>query len=169
MEPTKIATRHRARASAALEIGRYAIAEREARAALAIEPSSVDGSLYLSRSLLGLGKYLDAAQAAKDAVAVAPRDAYAHYLVGFALQVAGKTHEALDALREAVRLQPRSGRYYARLAIALIGTSRAPERASRQHLPWTPTMHSCSTKLRECTGSSGRRSEPRSWPERSLH
>ena len=120
MAPQQIAGRHRARASAALEIGRYALAETEARAALAVEPQSVDANLYLARALLGMSRYGHAVDAARAAVALAPRDAYAHYLVGFALQAGGQSTDATEALREAVRLNPRAARYHARLAIALL-------------------------------------------------
>jgi Flp pilus assembly protein TadD len=114
-----IARRHKARADAALELGRYEIAERESRAALAASPRDLDATLFLSRALLGQGRHQEAIDAAQEAVSVAPADGYAHYLLGFALQVSGRPREAIAPLREAVRLQPRASRYHARLAIAL--------------------------------------------------
>ena len=65
MEPQHIARRHKARAGAALEIGRYAVAEKEARAALAIDPRDVDGNLYLTRALIGMASYDAAERAAR--------------------------------------------------------------------------------------------------------
>jgi tetratricopeptide (TPR) repeat protein len=113
------ASRHRSRASAALEIRRFQLAENEARQALAIDPRDVDATLYLARALLGQARYDESAEAARTAVALAPRDGYAHYLLGFALQAGGRAAEAVDALHEAVNLSPDAGRYHARLAIAL--------------------------------------------------
>lgn len=113
------ARRHKARAEAALEIGRYSHAERDARAALAAVPSDVDATLYLARALLGQSRHEEAVAAARTAVEMAPGDGYTHYLLGFALQVAGRHADALAPLREAVALQPSAARYHARLAIAL--------------------------------------------------
>jgi tetratricopeptide (TPR) repeat protein len=113
------ARRHKARAEAALEIGRYSHAERDARAALAAVPSDVDATLYLTRALLGQSRHEDAVATARAAVEIAPNDGYTHYLLGFALQVAGRHAEAIQPLREAVSLQPSAPRYHARLAIAL--------------------------------------------------
>lgn len=113
------ARRHKARAEAALEIGRYSHAERDARAALAAVPTDVDATLYLARALLGQSRHEEAVSAARTAVEMAPGDGYTHYLLGFALQVAGRHADALAPLREAVALQPSAPRYHARLAIAL--------------------------------------------------
>ena len=119
MDPQQIGQRHRARAGAALDAGRFSVAEREARAALAINPRDVNAQLFLCRAYLGLGTYDKAIDSARAALSVSPGDGYGHYLLGFALQVAGKAHEAVEQLREAVRLHPSAPRYYARLAIAL--------------------------------------------------
>jgi tetratricopeptide (TPR) repeat protein len=122
-----ITRRHKARANVALELGRYEVAERESRAALAATPRDLDAMLFLSRALLGQGRHPEAIDAAQDAVSVAPADGYAHYLLGFALQVSGQPREAIASLREAVRLQPRASRYHARLAIALIESGAKEE------------------------------------------
>lgn len=113
------ARRHKARAEAALELGRYPLAEKDARAALAAVPKDVDALLFLARALLGQGRHEEAESAARSAVEAAPSDGYTHYLLGFVLQVAGRHSDAVAPLREAVRLQPRAPRYHARLAIAL--------------------------------------------------
>lgn len=113
------ARRHKARAEAALEIGRYPLAEKDARAALAAVPKDVDALLFLTRALLGQSRHDEAETAARLAIECAPTDAYAHYLLGFVLQVAGRHADAVAPLREAVRLQPRAPRFHARLAIAL--------------------------------------------------
>lgn len=118
-DPQSTAKRHRARSEAALEIGRYPIAEREARAALAAVPRDVDAMLFLARALLGQSRHDEAEAAARSAVEAAPADGYTHYLLGFIMQVTGRHAEAVGPLREAVALLPRAPRYGARLAIAL--------------------------------------------------
>jgi tetratricopeptide (TPR) repeat protein len=126
LEAAQIGKRHRARASAALDAGRYALAEKEARAALAIDPRDVTSQLFLCRAYLGLASYEKAIEAARAALAVSPGDGYGHYLLGFALQVSGRSAEAVEQLREAVRLHPSAPRYYARLAIALTDIDDRP-------------------------------------------
>ncbi len=120
MEPQQVAHRHRARAGVALDLGRFAVAEREARAALAADPRDVTAQLYLCRAYLGLSDHERAIAAARGAIGLAPGDGYAYYLAGFAMQVAGRANEAVDMLRESVRLQPSAARFHARLAIALL-------------------------------------------------
>jgi tetratricopeptide (TPR) repeat protein len=129
------ARRHKARAEAALEIGRYPLAERDARAALAAVPKDVDALLYLSRALLGQSRHDEAESVARAAVEAAPADGYTHYLLGFSMQVAGRHADAVAPLREAVRLQPRAPRYHARLAIALCESGAKDEaRAVIEHV-----------------------------------
>jgi tetratricopeptide (TPR) repeat protein len=110
---------HRSRSEVALELGRFARAETEARAALALVADDVDALLLLSRALLALGRLPDAERAARSAVERAPDDAYTRYIAGFVLQVAGKHREAQVELRAAVALNSQAKRYRARLAIAL--------------------------------------------------
>jgi tetratricopeptide (TPR) repeat protein len=114
-----VARRHKARAEAALELGRFSVAERDARAALSAVPEDVDALLFLSRALLGQSRTDEAEREARAAVERAPRDGYTHYLLGFVLQVAGRHGDAVAPLREAVSLQPSARRYHARLSIAL--------------------------------------------------
>jgi superkiller protein 3 len=117
VEPRKIASHHRARARAALEIGRHALAEREARAALALVPQDLDALLYLARALLGQERLRDALPIAREAVAVAPADGYPRYLLGYTLQLLGEKAEAVAALGDAVAASPYAPRFHARLAI----------------------------------------------------
>lgn len=120
MEPQQAADRHRARAGVALDLGRFAIAEREARAALAANPRDLTAHLYLCRACLGLNDSDGALATARSAIALDPGEGYAYYLAGFAMQVGGRANEAVDMLRESVRLQPSAARFHARLAIALL-------------------------------------------------
>ncbi|MEI8255246.1 MAG: tetratricopeptide repeat protein, partial [Deltaproteobacteria bacterium] len=131
MEAQQVAQRHRTRAGVALDLGRFAVAEREARAALAANPRDVTAQLYLCRAYLGMSEYDRAIAAARGAIGLAPGDGYAYYLAGFAMQVAGRANEAVDMLRESVRLMPSAARFHARLAIALLDArDRAGARAS---------------------------------------
>jgi Flp pilus assembly protein TadD len=118
---------HRDRSEVALGLGRFAQAETEARAALALGADDRDALILLARAQLGLGRMLDAEGAARSAVQRAPRDGYARYILGFVLQVSGKHGDAEVELREAVALHPHSKRFYTRLAIALCELGRRDE------------------------------------------
>ena len=71
MDPRESAALHRRRAQAALDIGRYSQAEREAREALSYGPTDDEALVLLSRALLGVGAYERALDAAHRRVVVA--------------------------------------------------------------------------------------------------
>ncbi|MDP3277880.1 MAG: tetratricopeptide repeat protein [Deltaproteobacteria bacterium] len=131
-DPQKTAKQHRARASAALEIGRHARAEESARAALSCSPRDVEALIFLARALMAQGRYEEALREAHCAVEFAPADGYAHYILGFVLQISGSPLEAVIALQEAVRLSPWATRYASRLAIALCDLGQRDE--ARAHI-----------------------------------
>lgn len=118
-EPDDPAERHRRRAQAALDLTRWPIAEREARALLSFHPDDVGGLLQLSQALGGLHRMDEAARVAERAVAVDPSEPYAHYRVGWCRVHQNDPVSALPALERAVTLAPWAGRYIAFLGYAL--------------------------------------------------
>lgn len=126
-EPTELARQHRARATAALDVGRYAIAEESAKKAIAAVPSDGDARLILARALLSQDRHAEADLAAEEAVRLKPNDAYAHYLLGFIRNAHGRSMDALAPLRESVRLNSSARRYKLRLAIALFDCKQSQE------------------------------------------
>lgn len=128
MDPREIADRHRRRAEVALDLGRFRVAEREARAALGADPHLEEALVILCRAHLGEGDYEAALGAATSVVAASPRRGYGHFLLGFALQCLGRHAEAVEALRQAVSLDPSYARYHGRLALAL-AEAQSPEAA----------------------------------------
>lgn len=118
-EPDDPAERHRRRAQAALDLTRWPIAEREARALLAMRPDDVGALLQLSQALGGLHRMEEAAKAAERAVALDPSDSYAHYRVGWCRVHQNDPLSALSALERAVILAPWAGRYHTFLGYAL--------------------------------------------------
>ena len=62
---------------AALAVRRYAVAERDAREALALRPAWTSALHVLARALFGLRRYDEAVAVVRDAIAAAPRDEYA--------------------------------------------------------------------------------------------
>lgn len=130
MNPREAAAHHRRRAQAALDIGRYAQAEREAREALSYGPADDDALVLLGRAQLGVGAYEHALDAANEAVRVAPRRGYCHFLVGYTLQCLGRYEDAIEPLRQAITLEPGFARYHARLALSFAETKRTAESAA---------------------------------------
>lgn len=128
MEPREIAERHRRRAQVALDLGRYHVAEREARSALGADPRDDEAYVLLARAYLGSGDWERALDASQQCVNASPRRGYAHYLVGFSLQCMGRHADATTPLREAVSLEPQFARYHARLALAY-AEAKEPEQA----------------------------------------
>lgn len=123
----ELARQHRARANAAIDIGRFALAEESAKKAIAAVPSDAEARLILGRALLSQERHSDAVKAVDEAVRLNPNDAYSHYLLGFILQANARSLDALAPLRESVRLNSSARRYKMRLAIALFDCKQLQE------------------------------------------
>lgn len=103
-------------ALASLNAGRYEVAERAYRKALALLPD--DAGLHNDFGILleGLGRLAEAEVAYRRAVELAPDDDVARTNLGDVLRKAGRSQEAIAAYREAERLAPEKW-YYHRLWI----------------------------------------------------
>jgi len=99
---------HRAReqALAALEFGRYALAEQFAREAIANNPEQFQSYAYLVRALHGQKRFADALEPVADGLKRAPESEWLHRLRALSYYHLGRFPEALIAIEEALRLQP---------------------------------------------------------------
>lgn len=86
--------------------GRWDLAERHARAALAIAPSSSSARLALATAELALARYPDAIAALREIVSVDRGDAAAWYLLALAYARSGDTPKALASFASAVAAAP---------------------------------------------------------------
>ncbi|MDP9367512.1 MAG: tetratricopeptide repeat protein [Chloroflexota bacterium] len=103
----------------ALEAGDWVTAEREARAAIAVDPFLWDARRILARAQLGRGDGLAALVTLDDLLTALPEDGEALYLRGVALTSLRRGEEArrvLEAARDALLASPV---YQARIAEAL--------------------------------------------------
>jgi tetratricopeptide (TPR) repeat protein len=99
-------TASRARAAAAIEHGRWELAEREWRAVLAEEPDDAQAHALLGLCLVELDRPADAQAEADRALGLDPDLDLAHHVRGRALRDRNRFDEAERAAREAVRLDP---------------------------------------------------------------
>lgn len=112
--------------------GRWDLAERHARAALAIAPQSPSARLALATSELALARYGEAVAALREIVSVDRGNAAAWYLLGLAHLRSGDTPKALAALASAVAAAPSDEAARIVLEYAAIDALAAedPQRAS---------------------------------------
>lgn len=96
----------RSRAAAAMEHGRWELAEREWRAVLAEDPDDAQAHAVLGLCLAELDRPVDAQAEADRAVGLDPDLDLAHHVRGRALRDRNRFAEAERAAREAVRLDP---------------------------------------------------------------
>jgi tetratricopeptide (TPR) repeat protein len=86
--------------------GRWDLAERHARAALAIAPESASARLALATPLIGLKRYEEAAGVLREIVATDRGDATAWYALGVAYARSGDPAKALASFGSAVAAAP---------------------------------------------------------------
>ncbi len=103
----------------ALEAGDWVTAEREARAAIGVDPFLWDARRVLARAHLGHGDGLAALATLDDLLTALPEDGEALYLRGVALTSLRRGEEARRVLEAARDALPASPVYQARIAEAL--------------------------------------------------
>jgi DNA-binding winged helix-turn-helix (wHTH) protein len=103
LDPTAGAA-HTRRAHALTVVGRFVEAERSARRAVDLQPSSLQARGELVEILLIARRYRHAAAEAAAALGLAPDFSYVWYGRGWALVMAGDAAEGLDCLLKAVEL-----------------------------------------------------------------
>ncbi len=140
------ADRAEGRANRALVLqyrGDAAGAERELRAALALDPSFTPARVNLADLYRATGRDDAGEQELRAGLAAYPRDAALHHALGLRLVRAGEPAAALESLRRAAELAPDSPRYAYVHAIALNSAGRTREaldvlRASQRRHPADP-------------------------------
>jgi Flp pilus assembly protein TadD len=111
------------RASALLELGRPADAERAAHDALASDPESSPALVVLARALTEQRRFDEAVLAAQDAVAADPDRGDAHVALAWALVGDDRAEDAVTAARTAVGLEPHAWATHHALGWALLRTT----------------------------------------------
>lgn len=111
------------RASALLELGRPADAERAAHDALASDPESSPALVVLARALTEQRRFDEAVLAAQDAVAADPDRGDAHVALAWALVGDDRAEEGVAAARAAVGLEPHAWATHHALGWALLRTT----------------------------------------------
>jgi tetratricopeptide (TPR) repeat protein len=97
---------HRERGTLLYHQRRYADAERELRAALALEPQAHLPHALLGLTLAKLERFPEASAAADQAIGLAPDEAFCHYVQGLILFMRNRYNEAEPAARQAIQLDP---------------------------------------------------------------
>ena len=95
---------------------RYALAESEARRALADDPDNAVAHALLSQCLLNLDNYPEAADEAGRAIAADPALPFAHFAAAAVAAARNRYPEAEAAATEAIRLDPTNAQNYSLLA-----------------------------------------------------
>jgi len=95
---------HRHRAFAFAATGRFVEAERESRAALALEPFSLAAHGALLQILITARRYRQALAAANQALALAPASSEGWYAKGWAYVLAGEETAGVEALMKGLEL-----------------------------------------------------------------
>jgi tetratricopeptide (TPR) repeat protein len=106
--------------------GRLPDAERALRAALRLEPCSVEAHLNLADLARMRGDEAASERSLRDALACDPKSGAAHHALGL-WQVRTKRLEALTSLERAVKLVPTEPRFSYALALALAGDGKRAE------------------------------------------
>lgn len=116
-----------ARARAALQASRHAIAEAEARRALALDPHHPDALIVLAWSLCLQNQHAAAIEAARAAVAEAPESAATWTALAVAFGSAGRPVEAEDASRRGLGIDPGNATLWRELAFACSNNGKVDE------------------------------------------
>jgi Flp pilus assembly protein TadD len=91
-------------------------AQREFRAALALDPSQAEAHYTLGITNWQLGDFPATISEMKAALAIRPQYAEAHYMMGIALKQSGDLDAAVPELRAAIKLDPSTPGPYNTLA-----------------------------------------------------
>lgn len=118
---------HLERARLLLAQSRPADAEREALAALALDPANPNALAVLALSRVDQRKPDAALEAATEAVGIAPDHAYFHYVHAFVLHQSHDQRKAFVAVQEALRLDPHDADLFSLLAAIEIARNRWTE------------------------------------------
>jgi Flp pilus assembly protein TadD len=104
--------------------GENAVAERELRAALEIDPQFVPAAVNLADLYRSSSKEADAERVLREALAASPSAGALHHALGLLLVRTGRTDEALASFERATTLEPGAVRYAYVYAVALADTGR---------------------------------------------
>ena len=107
------------------QLGRYAEAEAEYRAALELSRSYVPAPINLADLYRALGREPDAERVLRDALAAVPHNAALHHALGLSLARSGRLAEAIAELARAATLAPDDPRFVYAYAVALHSSGRA--------------------------------------------
>jgi tetratricopeptide (TPR) repeat protein len=159
-----------ARASAMLDVRRYAEASALLARIVSAEPDSGRAWCLMARAHLGADRYRDAIDAANRAVALSPSDEWPHRLASNALGHLGHQADALRAACEARRLAPGYWQTHVCVAQAALAGHRfdvAAEAADRARAlaPNEADVHFLAGKV---SLARGRLAEAREHQERAL-
>jgi tetratricopeptide (TPR) repeat protein len=159
-----------ARASAMLDVKRYAEASALLARVVSAEPENGRAWCLMARAHLGADRYGDAVDAANRAVALVPSDEWPHRLASNALGHLGHQADALRAAYEARRLAPGYWQTHVCVAQAAMAARRldvAAEAADRARAlaPNEADVHFLSGKV---SLARGRLTEARAHQERAL-
>jgi len=117
--PTEVLlARHRDRAKKLEEQGAAAEAEKEYRAALALDPQDAALPAGLARCLSGQQKWNEAVAAYRQSLALKPKDFENTFQLGIVLERSGDQTEAINTWADAVKIKPDDPRPLEQLARA---------------------------------------------------
>jgi predicted Zn-dependent protease len=147
-----------ARASAMLDVRRFAEASELLARIVAAEPESSRAWCLMARAHLGAERYAEAVEAANRAVALDPADEWPHRLASNALVHLGHYPDALRAAHEACRLAPSYWQTHVCAAQAALAAHRlqaASDAAARACAlaPNEPDVHFLSGKVSLARGN----------------
>ena len=118
---------HLARAQLLLEQGRYELAEKELRQAIAEGAAPAIARALLAMCLIERERFDEATSEVREAIAAEPDLAFAHYTHAAVLLRRRRIDEALGPIEEALRLDPENAAYFAMLASIRMEQRRWPE------------------------------------------
>jgi Flp pilus assembly protein TadD len=132
--------------AALLGAGRTRDAERELRAAIALDPRCARAWVNLGGILYARWEFGASVAANRAAAAAEPDLALAHFNQGIGHLQLGEAEQAVSCLSRAIELEPQNGGAYHHLAIALFATRRTVEArlcaAYARELGYRPTRES---------------------------
>lgn len=102
-----------------MDQGRYDLAERQLRLALAEDPNLALAHAFLALCLSKRESHTEATAEARHAIGLEPADSYMHFALASVLMRRNMTREAIEAAWEAVGLEPDEVRNWGILAAAL--------------------------------------------------
>ncbi len=142
--------------TALLREGSSPAAEREFRAAIALDAGCAGAWVNLGGILFSRWDFAGALEANRRAAEADPKLAMAHFNQGLAHLMAGDAERSLEGFGRAIELEPRSGAAYHHLAVALHALGRSLEAemcsAYARELDYHPTRESAAALERAVGG-----------------